>query len=689
MKLCPLCQHCYEDSFISCAHDRSTLIEDRPGACVIAQKYSLERLLVSGAAQAIYAGRHLETDRPYAIILLLMELDADAEALKTFRREALATAQLNTLFDHQHAAKTYDYGLLPDGTVYIITELIIGQSLRQYMDEVGPLPVTTAVRIAQQVADGLEAVHRCGVVHHGLEPANIILLRDYNQQLEAKIINFGFDNLLKQGAVANARGTSSSGQPDESFSAYVAPERRMGQSTDARSDIYSLGVILFEMLAGRLPSGAGAETAVGHDDEAEQLSHAWLHYEMPEPLAQLLTQQLHTRPTARPLRAADVAGRLRAIGDILVSDYTAAQVEDDHAGVASAASEPPIPIPDPTASRLPTPSAGIQPTALPTAGLHEHTPEFKTDDAKVATYVDLNLPQEKSGRLLDEVNVMNTVPAKLAGRVKRPSLLTSIILAALPFGAQSRAGEIVLRAADVMGRKRSLYMIYAITLILSLAGGMWVGSRDSSASLTTTSQAPSAAESAGQTEIVGFAKNSSVTGVDEPFAGDVNTTPGGVENQTPAAKPVTSNEHTARGAAPVDKYERSTDLGASPSAAASTNPHGGKAAIGSYVSAGREPERRKGGGPCRLLVSEHSLSIRAKGGSDTITVSSQNADGTARVTATTKDWPDIVVFPDSRGNSSGPVKYSVISVSKRAGTFAVNFKSPCGMKTVPVTVQQR
>jgi serine/threonine protein kinase len=264
MKLCPLCQHCYEDKVLSCAHDRRTLIADRPGSCIIARKYKLDRLLASNAAQAVYAGRHLETDRPYAIKLLLMEPGNDAEALKNFRQEALATAQLNTRFDHQHAAKTYDCGLLSDGNVYLITELIVGQSLRQHMDEAGPLPVATAARIAQHVADGLEAAHRCGVIHQGLEPANIILVRDYEQQLEAKIIDFGFASLLRHGAEAKGHGGSISRRPDGSFSSYVAPEQRLGQNTDARSDIYSLGVILYEMLSGRLPFSAGAETVAGH-----------------------------------------------------------------------------------------------------------------------------------------------------------------------------------------------------------------------------------------------------------------------------------------------------------------------------------------------------------------------------------------------------------------------------------------
>nr|MDQ3804390.1 hypothetical protein [Acidobacteriota bacterium] len=113
----------------------------------------------------------------------------------------------------------------------------------------------------------------------------------------------------------------------------------------------------------------------------------------------------------------------------------------------------------------------------------------------------------------------------------------------------------------------------------------------------------------------------------------------------------------------------------------------GAAAARPDASAGREREQGQGGGRCALAVSKRSLSLRAGGGSDIITVSVDDATGAARVTATTSHWPDIAVFK-SRGEGGGGVRFSVISVSKRAGTFAVNFKSPCGTKSVPVTVKQ-
>ena len=237
-----------------------------------------------------------------------------------------------------------------------------------------------------------------------------------------------------------------------------------------------------------------------------------------------------------------------------------------------------------------------------------------------------------------------------------------------------------LKEADVTRRAPPHYVTYATALILGLVGGLLVGGRSASVSSPTTSQMIPVAEAAGQTEPATFGNTTSDVRGAELIVTD---SPGGAESPSNIATPVIGREQAARSAPPADKPASSKDLGAAPA-----EPHGEKVAIGSYLSAGRDSEQRQGVGPCRLLVSARSLSIRAGSGSDTVTVSSQNADGPIRVTASTKNWPDIVVFPESRSKSGGPVRYSVHSVSKRVGTYAVNFESPCGMTTVPVTVQQ-
>ena len=323
MKFCPTCLQCYEDVHTSCVEDKAALVSSCPGTRLIAQKYCLERLLSNGCRSVIYAGTQLDTDFPVAIKLFLAGSDPDPEAVKWLRREAHAIAHLNTRINHQHVAKTYDYGLLPDGTAYIAMELVAGQTLREYLDSAGPLPLASAVRIARQVAEGLEVAHRCGVVHCDLEPSNIIVARDYYGRPEAKVINFGFAKLQKQITTVssersgNSNGNSLSGVLASASvftdtSHYMSPERCAGGNLDERSDIYSLGVILYEMLAGRLPFDA--PKSVAFNSTEEQLPPLKeLRGDVPEPLAQIVAQALYRKPSMRLRRAAEVARQLRAI----------------------------------------------------------------------------------------------------------------------------------------------------------------------------------------------------------------------------------------------------------------------------------------------------------------------------------------------------------------------------------------
>ena len=664
MKFCPDCRHCYEDSFNACVRDQTPLVVVRPGACLVAQKYSLDRLLAVGVVQTVYCGRHLETDRPYAIKLLLPE--AGAETVKNFRREALAAAHLNTRVDHQHVAKTYDYGLLPDGTAYVVTELVGGQSLRQYMDEAGQLPAATAARIARQVADGLEAAHRCGVVHHDLEPTYIILARDYDERLEAKIVDFGFAALWKQRGADNGHAAPASERSDGPASPYIAPEQRTGQNPDSRSDIYSLGVILYEMLAGGLPFGA-----VGHDHEQEPPPLAQIRGDVPEPLARLVTEQLRGRPSSRPHSAAEVAQRLRAVENMLATGYTVASVRETQ---ALPAGEPATPNASPATARTLAAAAGAQPAAAPSADSRARAHDSEPDGANVAAYDDLDALQEELGGSLDEVIVTASAPAKLRGPARQSLGPAPAALSASVSVARPRDGARQPEAAVKPRRARLLYATLA-AIILGIACGLWLTSRRAYVSSPAPPQTASAADATGQRESAAFAETSSADGAGETSAGDAS---GGAEHQSPTASPGTIDER----APAVDEAAGQKGLGAKPPEAAELRR--GEATAGTVVSAGREPERRIEGGRCMLSVSESSLSVRAGGGSNTITVS---ATGNARVTATTNNWPDIAVFSESRGDGGGPVRYTVVSVSKRAGTFAVNFKSPCGVKTVPVTVK--
>ena len=232
---------------VSPRDDEQSAERDALLGTLLAGRYRIEALIGSGGMGAVYRAEHVHMRKAVAVKVLHKEMTAFPEVVARFEREAVAAGRI----EHPHVVSASDFGQLEDGSFYLVLEFIEGQSLAKLVSKVGALSPIRALCITRQIVEALHAAHGVGIVHRDLKPDNVMLLDKEDEPDFVKVLDFGIAKIKVEETIEQPALTQIGtvfGTPE-----YMSPEQARGELVDARADLYTVGVILFEMLAGVSP----------------------------------------------------------------------------------------------------------------------------------------------------------------------------------------------------------------------------------------------------------------------------------------------------------------------------------------------------------------------------------------------------------------------------------------------------
>lgn len=254
---CLKCKQSIDAEYDLCPHcgEKITLFQRTYATRLIDGKYQIiDRLGVGGMGE-IFKVRHIHLNELRVIKIMRPNIAQDDQGLQRFLQEA----RTSTMIKHKNLAMLYDFAQLDDGSYYMVWEFIDGTNIQKWIASTGPVPPRLTVEISIQALQGLDHLHSMGLIHRDVSPENIMLSQDHHGKLLVKVIDFGIAKQLQEGGDSGGHGLTQTGMFLGKLK-YASPEQagflKEGEHLDPRSDLYSFGIVMYEMLAGRAPFSA-------------------------------------------------------------------------------------------------------------------------------------------------------------------------------------------------------------------------------------------------------------------------------------------------------------------------------------------------------------------------------------------------------------------------------------------------
>ena len=353
MKECPSCHRCFQDQVNHCPSDGERLKFLITLDTLLDERYLLERKLGQGGMGLVFKAQHKFIRTLHAIKVILPDLVGnDPSLVARFRAEAMAAAAIR----HPNTVSVTDYGILNGTTPYLVMEFVEGISLHELLTREKRLSPAEAVEIMLAVCAGVAAAHREGIVHRDLKPLNIMLRPGEPPAECVKVLDFGLAKIKSGELLGSLVAAQTQGMMGSPF--YMAPEQWHDDEIDVRADIYSLGVILYQMLAGDVPfKGKSIPSIMNMHLNTPPVPLSERGIEVPEPLERAVRHALEKDPARRPQSATEFMAELRAALPKLNGSATTHEV-----GVT-------------TMSGGPVDTMGLSERAGVETGLHVESPE--------------------------------------------------------------------------------------------------------------------------------------------------------------------------------------------------------------------------------------------------------------------------------------------------------------------------